>query len=61
MIVCSICGLEFKSEEDYEKHIFHYKYYRWCGIKVLRVIEKNEELARKVHWRRMGEEGEYEL
>ncbi|MCD6138280.1 MAG: hypothetical protein J7J91_06850 [Deltaproteobacteria bacterium] len=43
MIVCGVCGLEFKNEEDYEKHLFHYKLYRWCGVKVLRIIEQNEE------------------
>lgn len=61
MIVCGVCGLEFKNEEDYEKHLFHYKHYRWCGIKVLRIIEQNKELARDVHLERMGEEGGVKL
>ena len=55
MLVCGICGLKFESKEDYEKHIFHYKNHRWCGIKTLRAIERNPELAEKVHEARMRE------
>jgi len=56
MLVCGICGLKFESREDYEKHIFHYKNHRWCGIKTLRMIEQNPELAEKVHEMRMKED-----
>ena len=50
--VCGICGLQFASDEDFEKHIFHYGKDRWCGVAVLRAIESDEELARLVHEKR---------
>jgi len=53
MLVCGICGLKFESQEDHEKHIFHYKNHRWRGIKTPRTIEQNPELAGKVHEARM--------
>ena len=47
-IICGVCGIEFKNEEDYEKHIFKVDGERCCGIAVLRAIERNPDLARKV-------------
>ena len=47
-IVCGVCGVEFKNEEDYEKHTFKVDGKQCCGIAVLRAIEKNPDLARKV-------------
>ncbi|MCD6148242.1 hypothetical protein J7J18_02600 [bacterium] len=47
-IICGVCGVEFKNEEAYEKHIFKVDGKRCCGIAVLRAIEKNPELAKKV-------------
>lgn len=44
---CGICGIEF-SKDEFDKHIFHYKDERWCGVLVLRAIEGNPELAEKV-------------
>ena len=55
MVVCGVCGMEFETEEDYEKHTFHFQGNRWCGTKVLRVIEQNPELAEAVHNARLLE------
>ena len=55
MAACGVCGMEFETEEDYEKHIFHFQGNRWCGIDVLRVIEQNEKLAETVHNARLLE------
>ena len=55
MVVCGVCGMEFKTEEDYEKHLFHFQGNRWCGIEVLQVIEQNPELAEAVHDARLLE------
>jgi len=49
---CGVCGIVFESEEDYEKHIFHYKGERWCGTKILRLIESDEELAKLINKKR---------
>lgn len=53
-VVCGVCGIEFENEEDYEKHLFKWNGRRWCGIKILRVIEQNPELAEKVDKARQG-------
>lgn len=45
-IICGVCGIEFKNEEDYEKHIFKFNGKRCCGIAVLRAIERNPTLAK---------------
>jgi len=47
-VLCGICGIRFSCEEDYEKHVFKPRGYRWCGVKVLRLIEETDELAEKV-------------
>ena len=52
-VTCGTCGLSFDSEEEFEKHVFHYKDYRWCGVKVLRVIEETPWLAELVNQARL--------
>ena len=47
--------MEFETEEDYEKHIFHFQGEHWCGIYAIRVIEQNPELAEAVHNARLLE------
>lgn len=44
-VFCGVCGLAFPNEELFERHIFKYKNYRWCGTKVLRVIEESAALS----------------
>jgi len=46
---CGVCGLKFESEEGYEKHLFHYEGKRLCGIRLLRIIEKDSILSRLVY------------
>ena len=47
-LFCGTCGIYFKTEEDYEKHLFKYGGHRFCGVQVLRVIEQNQKLAEEV-------------
>jgi len=47
-LFCGVCGIYFKTNEDYEKHLFKYGRHRFCGVKVLRVIEQNKKLAEEV-------------
>jgi len=39
---CGVCGIVFESEEDYEKHIFHYKGERWCERRLKREKRKGK-------------------
>jgi len=48
-IFCGTCGLRCNSEEEFEMHTFHYKGERLCGIRLLRIIEKDPELSRLVY------------
>jgi len=51
-VSCGVCGIVFKDDEDYEKHIFHYKGERWCGTKILRLIEADKKLAELIDKKR---------
>ncbi|RLG34411.1 hypothetical protein DRN97_02560 [Methanosarcinales archaeon] len=61
MVGCGVCGIEFETEEDYEKHIFHFQGNRWCGTKILQVIEQNKKLAETVHNARLLESKKREV
>lgn len=44
-VSCGTCGIKFENEEQYERHIFKFNGNRWCGTRLIRMIESDKQLS----------------